>query len=297
MSEFFSMDEMNPDDLRELQLKCLSILVYFKDICEKNKLTFYLAGGTAIGALRHKGFIPWDDDIDVFMPRPDYEKLTRIWDKVADTSRYAFCRSTRETNYHHHAASIVDNNSTLIEERSVNSDIPQGVMMDVIPLDGCPDSKIARFFQLYNALKFALFNPQRLPENKNRGIYIGTKIFLAVIKSKKLRDSIWIQAEKKMTKYGYYSNKNITELIGELYGMVAEHPLEDFLTTVEVDFEGYKMPIMKGYDAYLKSVFGDYMKLPPKSKRKPKTRLVYANLNEPYLQYKGKYYLKGRNER
>ena len=76
MREFFSIEELTPEEFRELQMKSLEILLYFKDFCKENGLTFFLAGGTAIGALRHKGFIPWDDDIDIFMPRPDYEKLT-----------------------------------------------------------------------------------------------------------------------------------------------------------------------------------------------------------------------------
>lgn len=292
--EFFSIKEMNQNDLRDLQMKCLNILIYFKEICDKYKLTFYLAGGTAIGALRHRGFIPWDDDIDVFMPRPDYEKLTKIWNEVADTSKYVFCRSTKDINYHHHAASIVDVNTTWIEEKNINSDIPQGILMDVIPLDGCPNSIIKRNFQLYNALKFALFNPQRLPENKSNKVYIATKAVLSIIRSKRIRDILWINAEKAMTKYEFYSNNNITELIGEFYGMIKKHPLEDFLTTVDVEFEGYQMPLMKGYDAYLKSVFGDYMRLPPKEKRVPKTNLIYGNFNRSYLQYRGKYYLKRR---
>ena len=295
--EYFSINDLGEGGLRNLQKKCLEILVYFKKICDENKLTFYLAGGTAIGALRHKGFIPWDDDIDVFMPRPDYEKLTRIWTEVADTSRYVFIRSSRNVNYHHHAASIVDVNTTWIEERNENNDVPQGVMIDVIPLDGCPDSNFRRFFQLYNALKFAVFNVQRLPENKNKKIYCATKIVLGIFRSKWIRDTIWISSEKRMTRYGFYSNKNITELIGELYGMVEKHPLEDFATTIEVDFEGYKMPLMKGYDAYLKSVFGDYMQLPPLEKRVPKTHLVYGNLKQPYKKYRGIYYLKGIEEK
>lgn len=297
VQEYFSIDDLDEEGLKCLQEKCLDILVYFKSICDKHKLTFYLAGGTAIGAIRHQGFIPWDDDIDVFMPRPDYEKLSRIWDGAADTSRYVFIRSSREANYHHHAASIVDVNTTWIEERNVNNDGPQGVMMDVIPLDGCPDSSIRRIFQLYNALKFAVFNNQRLPENKNKKIYYATKLLLGVFRTKGVRDSIWISAEKRMTRYGFYSNENITELIGELYGMLEKHPLDDFSTTVDVYFEGHKMPLMKGYDAYLRSVFGDYMQLPPLEKRVPKTRLVYGNLERPYTDYRGIYYLKGSDEK
>lgn len=292
--EFFSIEEMGNEDIRTLQLKCLDILLYFQKICEKNHLTFYLAGGTAIGALRHKGFIPWDDDIDVFMPRPDYEKLTKIWNSEADTSRYIFCRSTDKINYHHHAASIMDITTTWIEQRNVDSDIPQGIVMDVIPLDGCPDLKIQRFFQLFYAFVFALFNPQRLPENKNKIIYRTTKILLGVVRNKKLRDFLWMFAERKMKKYEFYSYKNITELIGNINGMLTKHPLDDFLTVVYKDFEGYSMPLMKGYDAYLKSIFGDYMKMPPKKQRHPKAKVVYVNFDESYLNYKGIYYLKGK---
>jgi lipopolysaccharide cholinephosphotransferase len=294
--EFFSMDELGQDGIRELQLKCLDILVYFRHFCDQNKLTFYLAGGTAIGALRHQGFIPWDDDIDVFMPRPDYEKLTRLWNDVADTSKYIFIRSTEETNYHHHAASIVDVNTTWIEERNRDNDIPQGIMMDIIPLDGCPDSGFKRAVQLYHALKFAVFNAQRLPENKSKVVYYGSKFVLGIVRGKRIRDAIWMSAEKKMTRYGFYSNKDITELIGSLHGMKTKHPLENFITTVDVDFEGYKMPLMKGYESYLTSIFGNYMQLPSKEDRVPKRRLVYANLDEPYTKFKGIYYLKNKEE-
>ena len=82
--------------LRDLQLKCLEILLYFKDFCEKHNLRFFLCGGACIGAIRHKGFIPWDDDIDVFMPREDYEKLGDLWNKYADTERYEYCRTNKD---------------------------------------------------------------------------------------------------------------------------------------------------------------------------------------------------------
>ena len=294
--EYFSIDELGEDGLRKLQEKCLGILVYFKQICDENKLTFYLAGGTAIGALRHHGFIPWDDDIDVFMPRPDYEKLTRIWNEVADTSKYVFIRSNKEKNYHHHAASIVDVNTTWVEERNANNDVPQGVMMDVIPLDGCPDHKVQRIIQLFHAFVFALFNPQRLPENKSKSIYVATKILLGIFRNQRLQNAMWMTAEKRMTKYDFYSHQYITELIGNINGMLTKHPLKSFISVEEVDFENYKMPIMKGYEEYLSSIFKDYMTPPPKVERVPKTRLVYGNLDEPFEKYKGIHYLKGEKK-
>ena len=71
--------ELTPELLRELQLKQLPMLEYFRDFCEKNNLTFYLIGGGLIGALRNGGFVPWDDDVDVMLPRGDYEKLPKLW--------------------------------------------------------------------------------------------------------------------------------------------------------------------------------------------------------------------------
>ena len=287
---YLGFSEMDSEAFRQFQLKCLDILVYFKKICDENKLTFFLAGGSAIGALRHGGFIPWDEDIDVFMPRPDYEKLTKVWNDVADTSQFIFCRSDKKTNYHHGAACVMDINTTCIVERNKDFDMPQGIVIDIIPLDGCPKSSFARKFQLFHAMIFSLFNNQRLPENKSKTVYRASKIMLGLIRSKKLRDSIWRRAEKKMTKYQFYNNNFITELIGSIHGMKIKHPIQEFIQSEYVEFEGHQMPLMKGYDTYLKSVFGDYMEPPPIESRFPKAKAVYINLNVGYENFRGKYY-------
>lgn len=80
--------ELTPELLRELQLKQLDMLVYFRDFCEKNNLTFYLIGGALIGALRNGGFVPWDDDVDVMLPREDYEKLYKLWHEQGADGRF-----------------------------------------------------------------------------------------------------------------------------------------------------------------------------------------------------------------
>ena len=91
--------ELTPELLRELQLKQLPMLEYFRDFCEKNNLTFYLIGGGLIGALRNGGFVPWDDDVDVMLPRADYEKLPKLWKEKHADGRFRLLKNRRRGFY------------------------------------------------------------------------------------------------------------------------------------------------------------------------------------------------------
>ena len=279
-------------DIKNMQIKMLEMVLYFKKICEENNLKFYLCGGCLIGAVRHKGFIPWDDDIDLFMPRPDYERLEKIWNEKADTTKYSYCRTNKNEIYHDGGASIRDNNTTVINRHSINEDINHGLALEIMPIDGCPKSKIKRLFQLYQAMKFSIFNVQRLPDNKGKFIRNITKIIYILVPSKERRYKIWTKAEKKMTKYNWNEVDEVTELIGSIKGMLIRHPKEDFNQVEYLDFEGYKLPVMKGYKRYLEEIWGDYMKLPPIEKRVAKHDTVLIDLENSYKKYKGKYYLK-----
>lgn len=283
---------MSDVSTEQLQKKMLEMLLYFDDFCKKHEIKYYLCGGCLIGAVRHHGFIPWDDDIDLFMPRPDYEKLAKIWNKYADTTKFIYCRTDMEKVYHDGGASIRDIRTTYINKHSANDDIVHGVAIEIMPLDGCPDNKLSRYRQLFNAMLFGLFNVQRLPDNKGKGIRIVSSVLYKIIHSRKLRYCIWKHSERVMTKYKWEDCNKITELIGSLKGMVLEHPKEDFDNTVLLDFENYKIPVMRGYKTYLTKIWGDYMQLPPVEKRVAKHAVVYVSLDEPYTKYKGIYYCK-----
>ena len=281
---------MNNIKVEDLQNKMLEMLLYFDEFCRENSLKYYVCGGCLIGVVRHKGFIPWDDDIDLFMPRPDYERLAKIWNKKADIKKFVYCRTNREHIYHDGGASIRDIRTTYINRHSVNEDIEHGIALEIMPIDGCPTFFLSRWRQIINAFVFSLFNVQRLPDNKGKTIRVFSELIYKVVPSKNIRYTIWKHAEKEMTKYKWEDCQYVTELIGSIKGMLIRHPKQDFNKVILKEFEGYQIPVMAGYKRYLKEIWGDYMQLPPEEKRVAKHDVVYMDLNEPYTKFKGIYY-------
>ena len=276
--------------VRAIQDKMLEILVYFRDFCQKNSLKFTLCGGTCLGAVRHQGFIPWDDDIDVFMLREDYEKLQDLWAKHADTSRYACVRSNESINIHHSATEIKDNNTTFINRHSVDSDINHGLMIDVIPIDGVPDSGWRRALQMIDSMIYCCFNFQRLPEHKGKLMYYATKLALGTVRSPKLRYRIWKGAERRLAKYGTQGCAQVASFGEGATIMRMRFPTEWFRDVAYLDFEGQHMPVPADVDAYLHISFGDYMQLPPEEDRVARHNAVFIDLEHSYTQYKGIHY-------
>lgn len=286
-NQSFTAYEIDDDTFRKMQAKMLEMLLYFKEFCQEHDLMFYLCGGAAIGAMREHGFIPWDDDIDCFMPRSDYEKFQELWEKYGDKDRFVYCRTDKDVNFHHSCSSLRDPTTTFICSYNQNLDICHGVALEFGPIDGCPKSKIKRCIQLFHAFNYALFNTQRLPNNKGRFFRVATGIIYKLVPSSNVRYKLWKHAEKEMSKYSWDDCENVTELIGNINGMLCVHPKEWFSSQKWVDFEGHEVPVMAGCHEYLTRIFGDYMKRPPVEQQKPKHELEFVDMNHPYTFYKG----------
>ena len=280
--------EFAPETLRKLQLKELDTLVYFKEFCDKNNLLFYLCGGCCIGSLRTGGFIPWDDDIDILMPRDDYEKLYKLWDNDKQ-ERFKLLRTDEKIFTGNIFTTIVDTETTCVKANQAHLDIPFGIMMDIFPIDGCPKGKFKRTMQKLNAMIYSLFLAQIVPENHGGIMALGSKFLLSIVKSPKAREKKWRNAERRMSKYKISDCEYITELCEGVHSMQPEYPKEWFASAVYREFEGLQMPIPVGYDPYLKKAFGDYMKLPPEDKQKPHHDMILVDTERSYKEVlKGK---------
>lgn len=267
-----------PKELRRLQKKALDTLIYFKEFCDEHSLTFFFCGGCCIGSLRNKGFIPWDDDIDVFMPRDDYEKLCELWQTESKDPRFLCLRTNDDVFTGNIFATIVDTAATTVKANQAHLDVPHGIVMDILPLDGCPTGFKRKTQKLW-AMVYSLFLAQIVPEKHGGIISLGSKVLLSVFRGKKVRDKIWRYAQNQMTKYKIEDCDYITELCSGPKYMQCEYPKEFFESVVYKEFEGYKMPLPVGYDGYLKMAFGNYMELPPKELQKPHHDLVFCDLD------------------
>lgn len=289
----YTLAEVKPEDIKRLQEKSLEMYKYFKNICDKNGLTHFFCGGCCIGALRHSGFIPWDDDIDVFMPRKDYNALFDIWKANADETRYKICRTSKDEYTRIQFLTISDENTTFIKSRQADLDIPHGIRLDIIPIDGSPKSSLKRKIQIGWALIYSMFINGEPHTSKGKLLEIMSKATLALFPTVKSRYKIWKFAEKQMSKYPLEKSPFAKELCVWYEVMVRNYPSKLFKDVVYHDFEDIKVPLPIGYDEYLHMAFkGDYMQLPPLEAQTPKHEIVFYDLDNSYKKYRKIEYFK-----
>ncbi len=265
--------------LRELQIAELDGLNFFDDFCRSHGLTYYICGGCLIGSIRSKGFVPWDDDIDVLMPRPDYEQFLRLYKEENPSERFVLLDGTKENTYGNIFAVIADTDHTLIKEYQKDMDMPHGIPLDIFPIDGLASGKMARYVQYMWTMIYSLFRSGIVPKNQGGLLGFGSKILLGIFRGKNIRYKIWKYAEKRMSRYSFETSENVAELCAGFYFMKKVYPRSIYDGVTEVEFEGRKYLAMKNYDDYLKIPFGNYMELPPEEKRVAHHDIIDLKLN------------------
>lgn len=254
---------ITPDELKSL---LLDLLCEFDSFCKNNGIRYYLIGGTLLGAIRHKGFIPWDDDIDVCVFREDYEKLLSIY--KSSNPNYSLISMKSDKKYYYPFAKLVNTSTVLVEEGQEKN--PLGVYLDIFPIDNCPGKTLEEacrnvdkmdFYRWMRNFKIITFDKRR-KWYKNLILAVG-KIITFPFSRRTISELI----ERKAIENINLDCQYVGELVNTAYGYGEVYDKSHFAEGVEVYFEGKKFVAPKDYDYILTSMYKDYMKLPPIEKR------------------------------
>lgn len=250
--------------LREIQLEELNILLAVDKACKENEIRYTLVGGTMLGAVRHGGFIPWDDDIDIGMARPDYERFFDLLEKNKNLlpQKYGYI-SDRDENACFPFLKVIDRT---IKIHSPKGDPTGNLWIDIFPLDGYPapteEKESKRFNQKLRLCRTRLlycYEPMKGKKLQNKIFGYCSKLLGAKSALRALK--------KEAEKYPYADCDYAGNSLWGLYGLGERYPKSDLETTETVKFEGYDLPIMSHWESYLTGIYGDYMQLPPEEKR------------------------------
>ncbi|MCM1508418.1 MAG: LicD family protein [Ruminococcus flavefaciens] len=252
--------ELSLDERKKIGI---GILDDIDNLCKKHKITYYIAYGTLLGAVRHKGFIPWDDDIDIWVPGKQYIKLLEV---LEQESNYHLLNHYRDSNWPLYFSKL-SAPSTRIVDNKFGLNLKRGVSIDIFPLFECVKEK-----KQLNKIRRNATMVLRYYEYNN-GVYSPKNSLKNLIKK------LIVFIDKKIGHDEMYWKKKLvldetqereSQYIGcplSPYGIRDIHEKKNFSNCTIVQFEGKRYPAPCGWDAVLKDIYGDYMQLPPKEKR------------------------------
>lgn len=258
---FKEIDEKTLEQLHNVETE---ILKEFISVCNRNNLKYFAVGGTLIGTIRHKGFIPWDDDIDLGMPREDYDKFIEIASQELD-DKY-FVQSGYDYKNSWQSFTKIRKKNTLADEKSVSHiDYPKGIFIDIFPFDKTNTNSSILFKIKSNIIVsmteavYYKWGIKKITEIRRKNLCRFFSLFSNKT-LKRLQKKLMTSKNKKECKYltsycGSYSIYNETQL------------KETFFPLKTKDFEDIKIKVPNNYDEYLTKIYGNYMELPPKEKR------------------------------
>lgn len=269
--------------LTPLQKNILEMFRWFDDICRKYSLRYYMIGGTMLGAARHQGFIPWDDDIDVCMPREDYEALPAIIDKENHERFVLETPSNADEDFCYPYYKLYDKATTLIENYRIP--LKRGTFLDIFPLDGLGNwEEDAKKKYLKRRRKYNLYIARMAAIRAERAMYKNAFIRVVRMIPKCLLDNTKLRAELDKPENGHlFNNSDFVALLFGNWGVREVMPRAIFGEPVEYQFEDIKAFGVADYDGYLTRVYGEWRKMPPIAKRVTHHDYIKLDLDSSYM--------------
>ena len=253
--------ESKQQELWDIQINILNVI---DQVCKENDLHYSLYAGTLLGAVRHQGFIPWDDDLDVCMPRNDYEKFLMLW-KDEDHPGYILQNKRNTPSFTQSFSKIRKDNTTFLQYEWEKGRYHTGIFVDIFPIDRCPASSLKQIHFCWQCMKYQLFTREFVPPKASFLVRAVSRAFL-FLTSKFGRQKYRNYFEKKLINLFNNSEFPIVtiETTDELKKRYPNNLTDNY---VEILFEGKKYPCFSQWDKFLRIQYGDYLKLPPEEER------------------------------
>lgn len=259
---------------KEIQDIELEILMAFDWLCKKYNLYYSLAYGTMIGAVRHSGFIPWDDDVDVMMPRIDYDKLIDIVRNDKEIRKKYVLLHNAQKGYHYPFYKLCDARTVAKADDNITK---HGVWIDIFPVDSVYEDEkhTKRLHKQFRLMKNTVLSYTTDFHAKHKNWKFIPKFFLSIVAHVYGIDRLVAKIEKKARVERSKNKMSVLTWQSSTAGN-----MDDFYHSVMMSFEGTQFPVIKEYDAYLRGIYGDYMKIPPEKDRKTHMLRVYYKCKE-----------------
>lgn len=243
--------------IKRLQNCILNIAQYVDEFCNENGIEYYLMGGSALGAVRHKGFIPWDDDLDIFMTLDNYEKFREAFRKKGNKAEY-YLHELGASKGRLKCAKVRMNKSALIEDAVAEMDLHHGVFIDIFILHKCPMSKLQRYWQYYWCRYLVV---KSLANRKILRGGFGRKVALTFMKMLPKR-FLLDYSLKQIYRYRDVETEEYCHFLGHASLARGIYKESQFGHPKRVSFEKIELNVPGQVEEYLHDRFGDYMKLP-----------------------------------
>lgn len=257
MNNLLRLETQDTYGIKELQNVILNIAKYIHDFCEFHSIKYCLMGGSALGAKRHQGFIPWDDDLDIFMTPDNYEKFREKFNECGDHSMF-YLQELGASKGKVITAKVRLNNSYYEEEIIKEWNIHHGIYVDIFILHTCPDNPIQRHWQ-YVWSKYLILKGLANKDYKRRGkcVYILLKMMSILPKRFLLNFGL-----NQVYRYRNSSSSYFCNFLGKALLKNGIYDRKDFENVKLVQFETINLYVASGLENFLKNRFGDYMKVP-----------------------------------
>lgn len=257
--------------LRQLQLALLDILIEVDAFCRKNNITYSLTYGTLLGAVRHKGFIPWDDDLDIMMPRKDFERFLELYPKEGARFTQLYNVDTPDAKCILCYAKVQDTTSVCIEQKRKFA-LKSGITIDIFPVDNAPadPAEHYKFARTITRLRHRMYLSQRpfFP-------FTFHDPLIPKIQAHRRSPQEWLRiCEDYLTQYNNIDSPYCGPVSGGM-GTIEIYDCHVFDDYTELEFEGHKFMAVSRWDDFLKGQFNDYMQLPPEKDRKSHAIIAY----------------------